>query len=42
MTREDRDDFIRWHEARLHELRYPISIVVELRHARDKWLAGAK
>lgn len=42
MTRKERDDFILWHEARMRELGYPIQISIELRHARDRWLAGVK
>lgn len=42
MTREERTEFILWHEGRLCELGYPIVIAIELRHARDRWLAGAK
>jgi hypothetical protein len=42
MTRQERDDLILWHEGRMRELRYPIAVVIELRRARDRWLAGAK
>ncbi len=42
MTRDEIGEFRAWHEYRLIELRYPQAIKIELRRARERWLAGVK
>jgi hypothetical protein len=37
-TKEQVEEFVAWHDARLKELNYPPELVKELTDARERWL----
>lgn len=42
MSKEEKADFRAWHNARLHELDYPIRMHNHLIQCREQWLASIK